>query len=256
MTAQTRQGIVYAVGDIHGRDDLLRSMLDLIQSDASQHAPEGGERPMVVFLGDYIDRGGQSRQVIDTLLDFSATPAFESRFLLGNHEEAMLDFLEERSSGIGWGKHGGTATLRSYGVAPPPMNMPEPWAAARTALAQALPRQHLDFLSRLEPFITVNHIVFVHAGLRPGVDLDAQSLRDLLWIRSEFLETDQDDSRLIVHGHTPGEAVYGAPGRLCLDSGAYMSGRLSGAAFLGHDVRILEATARGGKVQPYTLYAG
>lgn len=246
---------IYAVGDIHGRADLLAPMLDLIRQDRATRG--GGLAPArVIFLGDYVDRGAQSRQVIDLLLDFKTDPAFACQFLLGNHEDAMRDYLEGRSSGLGWGRHGGSATLQSYGIAPPRQDSREAWAAQRTAFTAAVPAAHRTFLSELETMVRYDHLLFVHAGIRAGVALDHQVKKDLLWIRSEFLNADLDRTMLIVHGHTPGEKAYGAPGRLCLDSGAYVSGRLSGAVFDGGDIHILETARNGGRVQPYAVTVG
>lgn len=232
--------LVYAVGDIHGRADLLARLLDQIRADRAQHVAEGDGPTLVIFLGDYVDRGPQSREVIDLLLAFRHDPAFESRFLLGNHEDTMLDYLSGRISGLGWSRHGGGATLRSYGVEPPREESRSAWVARREAFRAAVPPAHVDFISNLEMMIPVGRTLFVHAGIRPGVALEEQSKRDLLWIRSEFLAGDRTDRWLVVHGHTPKGEAYGAPGRLCLDSGGYISGRLTAAAFSGDTVRLIE----------------
>ncbi|QJU57279.1 serine/threonine protein phosphatase [Sphingomonas sp. AP4-R1] len=231
--------LVYAIGDIHGRADLLARLLDQIRADRARQAP-GAEPTLAIFLGDYVDRGPQSRQVIDLLLEFRRDPAFESRFLLGNHEDTMLDYLDGQVSGLGWSRHGGAATLQSYGVAPPAEESRAAWSARRKALVAAVPPEHRAFLEGLELTISLGQILFVHAGIRPGVALDQQSKRDLLWIRREFLEAERTDPWLVVHGHTPKGEAYGAPGRLCLDSGGYISGRLTAASFCGDTVRLIE----------------
>jgi serine/threonine protein phosphatase 1 len=234
--------LTYAVGDIHGRADLLARLLDLIRTDRAARAAPG--RALIVFLGDYVDRGPRSREVIDQLLAFADDPAFESRFLLGNHEDAMLDYLDGRISGLGWAKHGGDTTLRSYGVEPPREESRTAWAARRDAFRAAVPPSHRAFLERCELSVAQGRLLFVHAGIRPGVALAEQEKRDLLWIRSEFLQAERDDRWLVVHGHTPKEEAYAGPGRLCLDSGSYLSGRLTAAAFDGAEVTLIETHGR------------
>lgn len=239
--------LIYAVGDIHGRADLLARLLPALKADLHARSPLSGERPLLVFLGDYVDKGPHSRQVIDLLLDFADDPDFESRFLLGNHEETLLDFLAGRIRGRTWVEHGGDATLQSYGVA---VGRESDWADARDRLRSAVPAAHVRFLEGLELMIEAGPLLFVHAGVRPGLPLEQQSTRDLLWIRSEFLNVPVTGAHLIVHGHTPQDSVYGAPGRLCLDSAAYMSGRLSAAVFAGKSVGIIDSVSLTAKPFP------
>lgn len=231
--------LTYAVGDIHGRADLLVRLLGQIRDDHARR-PVGDARAIVVFLGDYIDRGPQSREVIDLLLDFARDPAFETRFLLGNHEDTMLSYLNGEISGAGWGEHGGGATLQSYGVPPPSSNSRTAWSELRGTFTAAVPIEHRRFLDGLELIIPVGRLLFVHAGIRPGVAIDAQRKHDLLWIRTDFLEGARDDAWLVVHGHTPRSEAYGGPGRLCLDSGGYLTGRLTAAVFDASGVVLIE----------------
>lgn len=232
--------LIYAIGDIHGRADLLVRLLPALRDDLGRRGKAGREPPLLVFLGDYVDKGPQSRLVIDLLLEFAQDSTFETRFLLGNHEETLLDFLAGRIRGRTWIEHGGDATLRSYGV---PLAGEADLPAARERLRAEIPASHVRFLESLELTIEAGPLLFVHAGLRPGVPLDQQSTRDLLWIRSEFLRAPVTGPHLIVHGHTPQDSVYAAPGRLCLDSAAYMSGRLSAAVFEGHTVEIIDSVS-------------
>jgi hypothetical protein len=167
----------------------------------------------------------------------SADEAIEWRAVLGNHEDAMVAFLDGRSSGQSWGRHGGMTTLASYGVAAP--EDAEGWAAVRTQLRAAVPPAHDAWLRALEHHIVQGGLIFVHAGLRAGVPLDRQKLKDILYIREEFLGTPVDGGLLVVHGHTPQDEAYGAPGRICLDSGAYATGVLTAARFDGGPVRLL-----------------
>lgn len=246
--------LVYAIGDIHGRADLLARLLDQIRADRAQRAV--GEGPtLAIFLGDYVDRGPQSREVIDLLLDFRSDPSFECRFLLGNHEDTMLDYLEGRISGQGWSRHGGGATLQSYGIAPPTEDSRAAWSARRKAFVAAVPAAHRAFLDGLELMISIGRTLFVHAGIRPGVAIEAQSKRDLLWIRREFLDGERADPWLVVHGHTPKAEAYAGLGRLCLDSGGYISGRLTAASLLGDEVRLIETGRAEPRLFPVRLAA-
>lgn len=243
--------LTYAVGDIHGRADLLARLLDKLRADRAARAT--ATPALIVFLGDYVDRGPQSREVIDRLIAFRDEPGFECRFLLGNHEDAMLDYLDGRISGLGWSKHGGDTTLRSYGVTPPAEASRTAWAARRDAFRAAVPAAHRAFLEGLELAVVQDRLLFVHAGIRPGVALEQQEKRDLLWIRSEFLQSERDDRWLVVHGHTPKEEAYAGPGRLCLDSGSYLSGRLTAAVFDGADVALIETHGTAARPFPVQL---
>jgi serine/threonine protein phosphatase 1 len=183
--------------------------------------------PILVFLGDYIDRGFQSKEVLDLLLG-DLESSFETYFLKGNHEEAMLQFLDTPSMGPRWADFGGMETLVSYGVAPPPTRTSrEDWAIASCSLNRALPPGHLDFLMSLRLSIQIGGYMFVHAGVRPGVDLAEQSERDLLWIREEFLGDSRPLGAVIVHGHTPAIQPHRDSRRIGIDTGAYLSGRLT-----------------------------
>lgn len=239
ITADTGGRLVYAVGDIHGRADLLGRLLPALRRDRDARVSSLDEPALIVFLGDYVDKGPQSRQVIDMLIDFARQPEFECRFLLGNHEETLLDFLSGKIRGRTWAEHGGDATLRSYGV---DIGRREAdWTGAREKMVASVPPEHVRFLKDLELMIEVGSLLFVHAGIRPGLPLEEQTTRDLLWIRSDFLDVPVSGRHLIVHGHTPKGSVYGAPGRLCLDSAAYMSGRLSAAVFNDGEIGIIDS---------------
>jgi len=220
---------VYAVGDIHGRADLLTKLLDELRSDAKVGEYEG--RPILIFLGDYVDRGFQSKDVISILLGNAVSP-FETYFLKGNHEQAMLQFLGDPAIGPRWAEYGGAETLVSYGVQPPRTRTSlDEWAQASADLQEALPSEHLYFLKSLELSVRVGDYVFVHAGVRPGVPLDQQKEHDLLWIREDFLNDRRNLGAVIVHGHTPITRPYRDGRRISLDTGAYLSGKLTAARF-------------------------
>jgi serine/threonine protein phosphatase 1 len=215
---------LYAIGDIHGRVDLLRALKDLIHEDAfRRQAP----RNVVVYLGDYVDRGDESRAVIDVLLN-EALPGFESYHLKGNHEDIMLRFLTDTSVGPSWLSYGGRETLRSYGIDPPNPYAPAvELQRAQRALAARLPREHLDFLRGLLLSHEEGDYLFVHAGVKPGVPLDEQREDDLLWIRDEFLLSDASFGRIVVHGHTITRDPDVRRNRIGVDTGAFMSNRLT-----------------------------
>jgi serine/threonine protein phosphatase 1 len=220
---------VYAVGDIHGRADLLTRLLDDLIADARNGGYSG--KPILIFLGDYVDRGFQSKDVISILLG-SAVSSFETYFLKGNHEQAMLQFLDDPTIGPRWAEYGGAETLVSYGVQPPRSRTSlEEWIRASAELRQAMPAEHVDFLKNLELSVRVGDYVFVHAGMRPGVPLDQQAEHDILWIRDEFLNDRRQFEAVIVHGHTPIQKPYRDGRRIGLDTGAYLSGKLTAARF-------------------------
>lgn len=223
---------VYAIGDIHGRLDLLDQLHDLIQRDS-----EASQAPIktVVYLGDYIDRGWQSRGVIERLLE-RPLAGFRMHFLKGNHEQALLDFLDDPSVGPAWRNFGGTETMHSYGVALSNAVTLSDFEAARLDLAARLPASHLAFFRALKLSVTLGDYHFVHAGVRPGIALERQLQEDLLWIRDAFLESDDDFSKVIVHGHTPEPRPVIRPNRIGIDTGAYMTGILT--------CLVLERTAR------------
>lgn len=235
--------LIYAVGDVHGRLDLLEPLIADIRQDAEASAPQ--ERPMLVLLGDYVDRGPDSAKVIDLVLEMESSGELETRALKGNHEEALLEFLADPAFGPTWFEHGGGATLASYGVTPPVARTDmAAWAAARDAFAAVLPAEHLRFYETLELMVTVGDYAFVHAGVRPGVPLDRQSEKDLLWIRGDFLEARPGFEKVIVHGHTPMQSPQVLPHRLGLDTGAYATGVLTAARLDDEGARILQSTAR------------
>jgi serine/threonine protein phosphatase 1 len=229
---------IYAMGDVHGRDDLLSRLLTEIRSDAANQAPT--PPPLLVLLGDYIDRGRQVPEVLERLIALKADPSFETHLLLGNHEAAMLDFLEGTASGRGWARFGGRATMEAYGVAAPLREEDdEGWASARAALNAALPDAHRELLRGMELYFAHESLLFVHAGLRPQVALTDQLRDDLLGIRGEFLDVEADYGAFIIHGHTPVEEPDLRPYRLNLDTGAYMTGRLTAARIKGDTVGFL-----------------
>ncbi len=227
---------VYAVGDIHGRYDLLEQMLGQIERDA---AGADDLVKYIVFLGDYVDRGPQSRLVIERLAG-SPPPGFGVIHLRGNHEAAMLEFLEDVRIGGNWIAYGGNATIASYGIVPPAEDAPEDLLAdAQHQLLANLPQHHWAFLKGLRNSITIGDYLFVHAGIRPGVPLDRQNESDLLWIRREFLSSTADHGKVVVHGHTIAEQPEIRPNRIGIDTGAFATNRLTALVLEGAERRFL-----------------
>ncbi|MBN9600163.1 MAG: serine/threonine protein phosphatase [Afipia sp.] len=220
---QVPEGVrVYAVGDIHGRADLLAPVLLQIEIDIALHPVR---RPLVVFLGDYIDRGPDSKEVLDLLI--AAGHAAETVFLKGNHETFLLDFLKDPTLLERWRQFGGLETLVSYGLQPPiHPSLDDRIALART-LAGALPPSHRRFLEDLKTTFVCGDFLFVHAGLRPLVPIEQQAEEDLLWIRDDFLHWDKAFDKVVVHGHTPVLEPDIRFNRINIDTGAFATGRLS-----------------------------
>ncbi|CAN5213717.1 metallophosphoesterase family protein [soil metagenome] len=235
--------VCYAVGDIHGRLDLLEAMIGLIEADA---ATTPASRRVVAILGDCIDRGPDSRGVIQRLIDWRRDGSVELHVLKGNHEATALDFLTDAQVGEGWSGYGGDATLASYGVAAPRLRSDrEGWEAARDAFGKALPAEHLRFLEGLETVMVLGDYVFVHAGLRPGVALADQSELDLLCIRGEFLQSRQAWEKVVVHGHTPaGEPQDVGEHRIGVDTGAYATGVLTAVRLWNVQRQFIQARPR------------
>ncbi len=223
--------LVYAVGDIHGQLHLLDALLTKIVADAAQ-APEF-DRRVLVFVGDYVDRGPDSAGVIGRLI--SGLPdGFDAHCLMGNHEAALLDFLDDPSLLPHWLSNGAGATLASYGVEAPDENAALPaFIQCRDAFYAALPSSHLGFLRGLSLSVTMGDYHFVHAGIRPGVPLDEQVRRDSLWIRNGFLDSDADFGCVVVHGHTPGPEPVEKKNRVCIDTGAWAYRRLTALRLAG-----------------------
>lgn len=217
---------IYAIGDVHGRVDLLNRILEMIARDVAEQTD--GRTPKMVFLGDYIDRGDNSREALDVLLSVREDLSAENVvFLMGNHEEAALSFLGDPVGKSEWLRFGGLQTLHSYGVAPPKSN-PEPADLISVADAlRAAMGPHIDFLASMSGMVKSGDVVFVHAGLEPGVELPDQSTQATLWGRSDFIEEGGYDGLRVVHGHYDNAEPVIEHERVCVDTGAYYTGRLT-----------------------------
>lgn len=234
---------IYAVGDIHGRADLLDQIIELISADIEQ---QGGARAELVFLGDYVDRGLYSRRVIDRLIELQAGDTFDTTMLRGNHDQYLLEFMRAPSTWAVWRRLGGGATLQSYGVTPPDPNPTEPeLTAAAAALRANLSESHLAFLKSTVLMKTHGRYVFVHAGVRPGVPLDAQDPRDIMSIRSAFIDVPNPaPGHIVIYGHTPIETPKVIEGKLGIDTGAYATGVLTAVRIRDEELKIIQTGAR------------
>ena len=235
--------VVWAVGDVHGCLALLQALVEAILADAAATA---ASRKIVVFLGDYVDRGPDSRGVLRFLSGLTRNTAVEWRFLKGNHEAALLDFIADPSTGPRWCEYGGDATLGSYGLKPPQMLHSSPaWAGVSADFAHRVSEDEREFLESLETRFEIGDYFFAHAGARPGVSLDRQSSKDLLWIRGSFIESGVPFEKIVVHGHTPVEQVYADHRRIGIDTKAYESGVLTALRLQAGDREVLQAIGAG-----------
>lgn len=248
VTARPDPGTrVYAVGDVHGRSDLLDRLLRRIREDAAESP---ASRTVLLMLGDYVDRGPDSRGVIDRLTG-PAPPGFDRVCLKGNHEDFMVRFLDDVSIGPSWLYNGGGETLESYGLDAPAslsggrrrvfgdaagwqalLLAPEPdqlrlFADLQAALRAHLPSAHEQFLRGLPHFWECGGFFFAHAGVNPDRRLHEQSPADLMWIRNRFLFADDDFGRVVVHGHTPRPEPEVRANRIGVDTGAFSTDRLT-----------------------------
>lgn len=226
---------VYAIGDIHGRLDLFDLLLAEIEMDS---AARGAAQTTLVLLGDLIDRGPESRGVVDRAMALVA--AGNTRVLAGNHEEMLLSSLEDPETLRHFLRHGGKETLFSYGL-PQSDYSRSNLEDLHARLPDLVPQAHIDFMRAMEDRIVVDDYLFVHAGIRPGVPVAEQTTSDLRWIRREFLDHTDAHDHLVVHGHTITDAPVMLPNRIGIDTGAFASGRLTALGIEGNERWIVEA---------------
>lgn len=228
LPAQLR---IYAIGDVHGRADLLEAVFARI--DAHQ-AANPALRPVTILLGDYVDRGTDSRAVLDLLIGRNQT--HEVVYLKGNHETYLLRFLHQPLVFREWAAVGGRETLMSYGLKPSLNADPKTQKEMADAFRSAIPKAHLKFLGQLPTSFACGEYFFAHAGVKPSVPLNKQSEDDLLWIRDEFLLYEENFGKIVVHGHTPVADLDIRHNRINIDTGAYATGRLTCLILEGDDV--------------------
>lgn len=230
-TARVPDGArIYAIGDIHGRNDLLQALLAQIEADDAARGPADTQ---IIFLGDLVDRGPDSAGVIETAMALRASGR-KVRYLLGNHEEVFLAACRKRDTKTlrFFLKIGGDSTLQSY-----PITRAEYQALDLEELAARLdsliPEAHLAFLESFEDRIVIGDYAFVHAGIRPGVPIDEQKRSDLRWIREEFTGHRGDLEKVVVYGHTIYDDVEERGSRIGIDTGAYASNKLTAIGLEG-----------------------
>jgi len=232
---------IYAIGDIHGCADLLEQLHRAIRSDLQDRPCD---QSIEVYVGDYVDRGPRSSEVIEHLS--VSTPLCGRRIcLMGNHEQMLVDFLKSPEVLSSWMSLGGMETLQSYGVRVRLGSARREFKAIQAELQHRLPEPHQKFLRELPLSFRFGSYLFVHAGVRPGVALEQQKADDLLWIRDGFLDSTKDFGAIVVHGHTPGEAPVILPNRVCIDTGAYATGKLTCMVLEGNERRFITATRQG-----------
>jgi serine/threonine protein phosphatase 1 len=229
---------VYAIGDVHGRADLLQQLFGLIDADLVRRPVT---RPLIVTLGDYVDRGPASRQVIDLILARAARQELVA--LKGNHDAYLLQALDDPTKMGDWLLMQGVETLASYGLTSATV-AGKKFADLAEAFSAAIPDAHRAFFRELKLSFSCGDFFFVHAGVRPGVPLDCQTEDDLIWIRQDFLRYRGDFGKVIVHGHTPLRDVERRVNRIGIDTAAYATGKLTALVIEGRDLRIIDtATA-------------
>jgi serine/threonine protein phosphatase 1 len=222
---------IYAIGDIHGRNDLFVALLDMIAAD---NRARGAAATGLILLGDLIDRGPESAAVIDTAAR-AASEWTDFHWLTGNHEEVFQKALDGDMESLKFFcRIGGEDTIISYGIAPAAYREMS-LADLSDALARLVPDTHRTFLQSGEAWVREGDYLFVHAGVRPGVALADQKGSDLRWIRKPFLDDGRDHGFFVVHGHTITEEVDRRPNRLGIDTGAYYSGRLTAVGLEGEE---------------------
>jgi serine/threonine protein phosphatase 1 len=228
---------IYAVGDIHGRLDLLDKLLSQIEIDIALHP---SVKPIFIFLGDYIDRGPSSRETIDRLIEHGET--HEVIFLKGNHELIALKCLTDQTLFDQWLRLGGLETLMSYGLSAETLASGKPIVELQSAFHNALPQKHFRFFRDLQSSFVCGDFFFAHAGVKPNVELSRQKETDLLWIRGEFLISNEDFGKIIVHGHTPTQEIEVRPNRINIDTGAFATGRLTCLVIEGESLLVFDTS--------------
>ncbi len=229
---------LYAIGDVHGCRDLLAAMFEKMDDEIAR---DGVTDWRIILLGDYCDRGPDTRGVIDLILERQAA---DSRLitLAGNHDDGIVEFLQTAGGDSLFTDCGGDATALSYGVVLD-TRTPGTLRIARDGLAAAMPEMHLAFFSGLPSSAAFGDFFFCHAGIRPGIPLAEQSRRDLVWIRNAFLDFEALHPKVIVHGHTPARAPEVLANRVNVDTGAVFSGRLTALVVDGRDKRLIHTEA-------------
>ena len=238
----------YVVGDIHGRLDLLEELLGKVHADVERRGPRN---TLLVFVGDLIDRGPQSAQVVERLRTYHHS-SIQPVFILGNHEEVLLRILDGDASLVpSWLKFGGAQCLASYGLQSREVAIATD-AHALALVRRAIPQEHVEFLRSFIDSCRFGDYLFVHAGIRPGVELGEQRQSDLRWIREPFLLDDTDHGFIVVHGHTISMEVEEKSNRIGIDTGAFATDVLTALGIEGDERWFIDTRAQGDIAVPAT----
>ena len=237
---------VYAVGDIHGRLDLFTALIEAIEADDAARAPA---QTTVILLGDLVDRGPDSAGVIDAARAWAGRRTV--RIIAGNHEEMMLLAIDKEDVLRAFLRHGGRETVLSYQVDPVAYAAAD-WCEVQDLMKAAIPAEDLAFMAGFEDVIRIGDYLFVHAGIMPGVAIEAQRRGDLRWIREPFLSHPGSHGCMVVHGHTITEEADLHPNRIGIDTGAFFSGRLTALGLEGTGRWLIEARESDGAITSHT----
>jgi serine/threonine protein phosphatase 1 len=213
---------IYAVGDIHGRADLLHQLHNLISQDAEKYP---NHQRIIIYLGDYIDRGHQSKQVVDQLINPHLNH-FHSIYLRGNHENMLMEFLNDLNRGELWFMNGGLETLKSYNISLSLLNELN-YQKLKDLLLEKLPPEHITFFQALKTHHIEGPYFFCHAGVNPDIPLNKQNDEDLMWIRDPFLHSKKEFGKIVVHGHTVSQKPTLLPNQIGVDTGAVFTDHLT-----------------------------
>ena len=229
--------VVYAIGDVHG---CLRELLAAEERIVADAATLAVKRRIILLLGDLIDRGPQSADVLDHVTGPSPR-GFERMALCGNHDDTLLAFIDDPGANEGWLEFGGVETMRSYGMdVERLLRQRKGLANLGSVLRETVPERHIAYLSALPVSVRFGNTLFVHAGVRPGVALDDQEDEDFMWIREPFMSVDHGLGLTVVHGHTPAKDPVFVPGRIGIDTGAYATGRLTVLRIFHNEAAIID----------------
>lgn len=244
--------LTYAIGDIHGYDQALERLIERIRQDAATI----GERPRIVLLGDYVDRGPNSRGVLDRILKLEQADWCDPVIIKGNHEDALLRFLDEPEYGPTWGYWGGGRTMANYGVEMPDLSAPElAWEGTSAAFGRAIDPAHRALLERLPAVFIADDYLFVHGGVDPDRPLAEQDAETFMYMRGRFLRAEKACDYVVVHGHTPGDEPFNAEWRIDVDTGIYFNGVLTAVRLRGEERAFLQVELEDAEFVPWVRVA-
>lgn len=244
--------LTYAIGDIHGYDAAFERLIDRIRNDAEAI----GERPRIVTLGDYVDRGPDSRGVLDRILKLEQAEWCDLVAIKGNHEDAVLRFLDEPEYGRTWGYWGGGRTMANYGIDMPGLNDSEwAWEGTSAAFGRAIDPAHLALLERLPPIAIIDDYLFVHGGVDPDRPLAEQDAETFMYMRGRFLKAEKACDYVVVHGHTPEDEPVNTAWRIDVDTGIYFNGVLTAVRLRGEERAFLQVSLDDAEFVPWERVA-